>query len=80
MVDPYEESQYSAVHYDMKIVTQMIQATISEKRSSQQFILLEGVFNTRKLEDESDRLVLRSMDELFTIEKNIGEIAGVIGL
>jgi len=80
MVDPYEESQYSAVHYDMKVVTQMIQATISEKRSSQQFILLEGVFNTRKLEDESDRLVLRSMDELFTIEKNIGEIAGVIGL
>jgi hypothetical protein len=36
----------------MKIVTQMIQATISEKRSSQQYILLEGVFNTKKLEDE----------------------------
>jgi hypothetical protein len=58
MVDPYEESQHIAVHNDMKVVTQMIQAKIAEKRQSQQFILLKGVFNSRKLKDESDRLLL----------------------
>lgn len=58
----------------------MIQATLAEKRTTQQYILLEGLFNNSKLEDESDKLALRHMDELFMIEKNIGEIHAVVSL
>lgn len=51
-----------------------------EKKTSQQFVLLEGLCNQKKLEHESDRLVVRSMDELFSIEKGLGQIAGCINL
>lgn len=78
--DPYEETQYSAVHFDFKLVTKLICDTISEKRSNQQFILLEGLGNNKKLEEENDRLTVRNMDELFNIERNIGEVVGVITL
>ncbi len=78
--DPYEETQYSAVHFDYKLVTKLICDTIAEKRSNQSHILLEGFGNNKKLEEESDRLAVRNMDELFNIEKNIGEVVGVINL
>lgn len=42
--------------------------------------MLEGFSNNKKLEEESDRLTVRNMDELFNIEKNIGEVVGVINL
>lgn len=32
--DPYEETQYSAVHFDYKLVTKLICDTIAEKRSN----------------------------------------------
>jgi len=65
IMDYYQESQYSAVHYDMKLVIKMIQATVAEKRTNQSFILLEGLCNNNKLENEEDKLSLRYMDELF---------------
>lgn len=80
IMDYYQESQYSAVHYDMKLVIKMIQATVAEKRTNQSFILLEGLCNNNKLENEEDKLSLRYMDELFQIEKSIGEIVAAIGL
>jgi len=43
-------------------------------------VLLEGLCNTGKLSGEDDQLELRHMDELLSIEKNIGPIAGAIGL
>lgn len=43
--DEFEEAIYSAVHYDMDIVMNMVQTTISEKRSTEPFVLLEGLFN-----------------------------------
>lgn len=43
-------------------------------------VLLEGLCNTGKLSSEDDQLELRYMDELLSIEKNIGPIAGAIGL
>jgi hypothetical protein len=58
----------------------MIQATIAEKRSTEEYILLEGLCNNIKLSNEDDRLSLRYMDELFAIEKVIGEVAAVISL
>jgi hypothetical protein len=36
--------------------------------------------NNRKIYDEEERLAQRYMDELFNIEKHIGEIAGVVSL
>merc|ERR1712127_294935 len=54
--------------------------TIADKRTNQQFILLEGCCNNRKLADAEDKLTLRYMDELFQIEKHIGEVSAVISL
>lgn len=42
--------------------------------------MLEGLCNNSKLKTEDDKLALRFMDELFQIEKNVGEIAAVISL
>jgi hypothetical protein len=58
----------------------LVQHTIAERRSNQRFILLEGLCNNAKMENEMDKLSLRYMDEIFAIEKNIGEISSVISL
>ena len=42
--------------------------------------MIEGMCNQNKLSNDEDKLELRFMDELFDIEKNIGEVVGVIGL
>ena len=78
--DPYQEREYSAVHFDQTLVMQLVQRRIAETRTNQRFILLEGFCNSSKLESETQRLQLRYMDEFFAIERNIGEIVGVIGL
>lgn len=59
---------------------QLVQQKIAECRTSQKFILLEGFCNSNKLESDKQRLQLRFMDEFFAIERNIGEVVGVIGL
>jgi hypothetical protein len=75
-----QEFEFSAVHYDLPIVIQLIKETIMAKRTTQQFILLEGLCNSTKLSRESDRLELRQMDEFFALEKSIGEVNSVISL
>jgi hypothetical protein len=42
--------------------------------------MIEGFCNSGKLIFDDDRLELRYMDELFMIEKYIGEVQSVIGL
>ena len=78
--DPFDEASFSPVHYDQTLVMQLVQQKIAECRTSQSFILLEGFCNSNKLESDKQRLQLRFMDEFFAIEKNIGEVVGVIGL
>lgn len=78
--DEFQEDQFSAVHYDMELVIKMIQSSIAQKRTTQQFIILEGLCNNRKLKEEDEKLALRYMDELFQIEKHIGEVSAVISL
>ena len=78
--DEFAESEYSAVHFDLTVVMKLVQATIAEKRTSEEYILLEGLCNNRKLQQEDDRLSLRYMDELFAVEKLVGEVAAVISL
>ena len=41
---------------------------------------MEGFCNSGKLIFDDDRLELRYMDELFMIEKHIGEVTAIIGL
>jgi hypothetical protein len=32
--DPYDEDEYSAIHYDMKVVMQLLQQIVSDKRTN----------------------------------------------
>ena len=59
---------------------QLVQRKIADSRTNQRFILLEGFCNTSKLVQKSQALQMRQMDEFFAIEKNIGEVVGVISL
>lgn len=47
--DEYEEEMYSAAHFDLKCVLKLLQQTLIEKRTNQQYILLEGLNNNAKL-------------------------------
>ena len=58
----------------------LLKETITEKRTNQKFVLLEGLCNNSKLKDEDDQMELRYMDELFMIETIVGEVAAVISL
>lgn len=57
-----------------------MRATIQEKRTNQKYVLLEGFCKASKLAKEEDKLEVRLMDELFAIDKHLGEVKAVIGL
>lgn len=78
--DDHKEQMYSAVHFDQSLVIELVQQKISENRTSQKFVLLEGVCNSSKLCNDANRPEMRFMDEFFAIEKNIGEVSAVINL
>jgi hypothetical protein len=62
-------------------VVELIRKTIQKyRRPYQTTILLEGMCNSNRLVVDDDRLELRFMDELFMIEKHIGEVQGIVGL
>ena len=58
----------------------LLDSVIKEKRTDEQFVLLEGLMTNSKLTDDDDKLEHRLMDEFLEIERNIGTIAAVIGL
>lgn len=70
--------KYTAVHYDIRIVMEMLKSTITQMRTNQRFILIEGLCNSSKLASEDDKLSLRFMDELFAIEKFLGSINSMV--
>ena len=78
--DEFDEYKYSAVHFKSGLVMQLVQKTIAANRTTQKFILLEGLINSNKLESTEEQLELRFMDEFFAIEKNIGEVNAVISM
>ena len=78
--DEFDEAKYSAVHFASPLVMELVVNTIAANRTSQKFILLEGLVNSNKLESQEERLELRYMDEFFAIEKNIGEVFSVVSL
>jgi len=78
--DEFAEAEFSPVHFDIVSVMQLLKETIAEKRTSQKFVLMEGLCNSQKLSALDDQLELRFMDELFQIEATVGEVAAIIGL
>ena len=80
--DEFNEEEYSAVHYDLDLVIELIKETIEKERKPyQSIIMIEGFCNSGHLGGDSDeKLELRFMDELFMIEKKIGEVQAVVGL
>lgn len=58
----------------------LLQYTIATKRTNQQYVIFEGLCNNSKLNNDDDKYELRSMDEFFDIEQNIGEVKAIIGL
>ena len=78
--DEFKEAEYSPVHFDVISVMTLLKETIYEKRTNQKYVLVEGLFNSKKLSELDDQLELRFMDELFNIEAIIGEVAAIIGL
>jgi len=79
--DEFGEQEYSAVHFDTPAVIVLLQHAIAlHRKPSQRFILIEGLCNAQRLAGPEDKLELRLMDELFTVERNIGEVQAVIGL
>lgn len=68
------------MHFDLDLVIDLIKHTINKVKKQQRYILLEGFCNSGKLIFDDDRLELRYMDELFMIEKQIGEVQAIIGL
>jgi len=59
---------------------ELLSQTIAEKRTNQRYILIEGLCNSNKLASEDDQLSLRFMDEIFAIEKFLGEVNSVVSL
>jgi hypothetical protein len=53
---------------------------VSEKRTTERYVILEGLCNTGKLCNIDDKYELRLMDEYFDIQMHIGEVAAIIGL
>lgn len=54
--DEFEEAEYSAIHFDFKTVMDMVNDTVSSKRSGEEYILLEGLCNNSKMEHKDDQL------------------------
>lgn len=78
--DEFQEELYCPVHFDENVVKELINKTISEKRTNQKFVILEGLCNSKNLANVDDQMVFRFMDELFAIEHYIGEVKGIISL
>lgn len=42
--------------------------------------MLEGLCNSNKIKDPEEQLTLRFMDEIFMIEKCLGEVTAIVSL
>lgn len=62
------------------MVFELLKSTINEKRTDQNYVLLEGLCNSAKLASEDDKLETRLMDEFQNIEKELGTVAAIVGL
>eukprot|EP00831_Metopus_contortus_P046645 TRINITY_DN374_c0_g1_i5.p1 TRINITY_DN374_c0_g1~~TRINITY_DN374_c0_g1_i5.p1 ORF type:complete len:314 (-),score=80.26 TRINITY_DN374_c0_g1_i5:42-983(-) len=75
-----EDVKYSPVHFDRKLIIDLVKSKIALKRTNQMFIVIDGFVNSHKLKNLEDREELRPMDELFAVDKEIGEIKTMLNL
>ena len=78
--DEFNEAEYSPSLYDLKLVLELMRATVQEKRTNQKYVLLEGFCTASKTAKAEDKLEVRLMDEFFAIEKHVGEVKAIVGL
>ncbi len=78
--DEFQEMQYSAVHFDSRLVLQLIKQTIGANRTSQKYVLITGLCNNNILNDFDDKMEIRNMDEVLEIERQLGEIQGIVSM
>lgn len=76
--DEFQEELYCPVHFDQKLVKELINKTISEKRTNEKFVILEGLCNSKTLANIDDQMEFRFMDEFFAIQQYIGDVKGII--
>lgn len=50
-MDAADEMNFSSVHFDLHLVMELLASTIASRRTSQKYILLEGLCNSNKLAD-----------------------------
>ena len=73
--DEFGEAEYSAVHFDLDLIMELLAHHISVHRTpGQRYIMIEGLCNASRLLHTDDKMELRLMDEIFAIERNIGEV------
>jgi hypothetical protein len=73
--DEFQEQEFSAAHFDLDLVMEVVKDTLGRVREpAQRYVLLEGLCNSSKLARDDDRCELRLMDEFFAIERHIGEV------
>lgn len=78
--DEFKEELYSPVHYDPTLVYNLVNKTIAEKRTTQKYVILEGLLNSKLLASEDDKIEIREMDEFFALEHFVGAVSGIISL
>jgi hypothetical protein len=78
--DEFKENDYSAAHFDFNLVLDVVKDKINQMRTNQKFIVIEGICNSSKLVQEDDKMEHRHMDELWHIERELGEVVGVASL
>ena len=71
-----DDDEYSGVHFDLDKVFQTLVHHISQVRTpAHRYLVIEGLCGSPSfLKNEEDKLELRLMDELFAIEKHLGEV------
>jgi hypothetical protein len=75
-----EEAAYSPVHFKMESVCAILKECISEQRTNQDHVLLEGMCNHKLLAGEDDQMQVRYMDEFFALEELVAKVGAVINL
>ena len=68
------------MHYPPTLVYELVNKTIAEKRTTQKWVILEGLLNSQLLAAEDDKIEIREMDEFFALEHFVGAVSGIVSL
>ena len=72
--------EFYPMHYEINLLIQLVRNIINKLRTTQKYVLIDGLLKSNKLKDDNEKLEFRAIDELLTIEKEVGETQTVIRL